>query len=100
MTGKDRAREALKALIESMLPAPQIQRGPVLEVFSTGLSFQVTVDLGYRLVVGPEGMSSTFLGELRAAAQTSTGLPSMIGRKVEVHFSEGRQASIAYTVGV
>jgi hypothetical protein len=64
-----------------------------------GASFIVTVDLGYPLTVKPDGLSGPFLGELRAAA-AGAGVESLVGRKVEVTFSAGRQAAIAYTVGV
>lgn len=91
---------AVRTVAEAAAPGAAVQRGPITAISASGSSYIVTVDLGYPLVVTPEGLSGPFLGELVTAATTTGGVQSLVGRKVEVTFSAGRQAAIAYTVGV
>lgn len=92
------AQATLRA-IERAKGAHPIQVGPITKAFVSGPSFTVAVDLGWEQVVTDRGLSSVFLGELRAVLAARGDLRSVIGKNVEVHFTSGQQAVIAYTIG-
>lgn len=100
MNGREIEARATLDAIERAKGGHPIRVGPITSAYVSGSSFAVTVDLGWEQLVTDRGLSSVFLGELRAAV-AATGSPAvMVGRNVLVHLTSGQQAVIAFTIGV
>jgi hypothetical protein len=96
--GPRRAAEAVKRAADRAALPPGIYAGKITEAGGSSAS-------GYAVEVSLEGerrwfllFGKSFRDEL-AAAEAGAGLPALVGSMVEVHYTAGRQANIAYTLG-